>query len=119
MVLKSKNNFCETQKAFLSIFGPKEVIAWDIVLLEEQKDLVTQVLLQLLEMRLHNVIFPWLLQVKKWKLATLLGVAIVMVENNEAWKMDVVALKFQQFLFIVVCFHSMWILPLNTKKNKK
>jgi hypothetical protein len=53
-------------------------------LLEEQKDLVTQVLLQLLEMRLHNVIFPWLLQVKKWKLATLLGVAIVMVENNEA-----------------------------------
>ncbi len=57
------------QKAFLSIFGPKEVTTRDSILLEEQKDLVTQVLLQLLEMHLDNVIFPWL-QVKKWKLAT-------------------------------------------------
>jgi len=69
ILLKSKSNSCEIQKAFLSIFGPKEVTARDIVLLEEQKDLVTQVLLQLLEMRLDNVIFAWL-QMKKWKLVT-------------------------------------------------
>jgi len=31
IVLKSKSNSCETQKAFLSIFGPKEVTARDIV----------------------------------------------------------------------------------------
>jgi DNA-directed RNA polymerase subunit alpha len=31
IVLKSKSNYCETQKTFLSIFGPKEVIARDIV----------------------------------------------------------------------------------------
>ncbi len=31
IVLKSKSNSCETQKIFLSIFGPKEVIVRDIV----------------------------------------------------------------------------------------
>jgi DNA-directed RNA polymerase subunit alpha len=31
IVLKSKSNSCETQKTFLSIFGPKELTARDIV----------------------------------------------------------------------------------------
>jgi DNA-directed RNA polymerase subunit alpha len=31
IVLKSKSNSCETQKTFLSIFGPKEVTTQDII----------------------------------------------------------------------------------------
>jgi hypothetical protein len=31
IILKSKNNSCETQKAFLFIFGPKEVTTRNII----------------------------------------------------------------------------------------